>query len=73
MNVEELLALSEQYITLSRENSLHDMYGAASANAAIAQAAAATAQAMVLAQMTSASKNVTTGETARWLRVDTGN
>lgn len=40
--------------------------------ATVASAAALTAIAVILAQMTATGENVTTGETIRWLRVDTG-
>lgn len=40
--------------------------------ATVASAAALTAIAVIPAQMTTTGENVTTGETIRWLRVDTG-
>ena len=73
MNVEELLFLAVTLIRIASDNAGNDQYEAARVAATTAQAAAATAQAMMLAQMTSTGENVTTGETVRWLRVDTGN
>lgn len=73
MTVKELLELAENLILVAGANAQNDQYEAAQVAATTAQAAAATAQAMMLAQMTSTGENVTTGETVRWLRVDTGN
>ena len=72
MNVEELIDLAVFNVQYASDNTAFDQAERAVC-AATAQAAAATAQAMMMAQMTATGENVTTGETIRWLRVDTGN
>lgn len=72
MNVDELLELAERLVGFASE-SIPGRRNDAELAAMTAQAAAATAQAMMMAQMTATGENVTTGETIRWLRVDTGN
>ena len=71
MTIEELMAEARRYAKMSTNDTatiaIRGIY------AQIAQACAQTAQAMILAQMTTTGENVTTGETVRWLRVDTGN
>ena len=70
MNVEELITQARAHA----EDAIHETdTERALRYAATAQACAATAQAMMMAQMTTTGENVTTGETIRWLRVDTGN
>ena len=71
MTVEELLFLAVTLIRIASENALNDQFQAAQLAATTAHAAAATAQAMMLAQMTTAGSNF--GQTIRWLREDTGN
>lgn len=73
MTIDELLAIAMGSVARANNFETNFQYGAAAANAAVAQAAAVTAQAKMLAQMTTTGENVTTGETVRWLRVDTGN
>jgi len=71
MTIEELMAEARRYAKMStNDTATIAMRGT---YAQIAQACAQTAQAMILAQMTTTGENVTTGETVRWLRVDTGN
>jgi len=72
MTIDELLASAEQCLVRMEQEEGDDLDDINTwANAA--QAYAATAQAMIMAQMTTTGENVTTGETVRWLRVDTGN
>ncbi len=70
MNVEELIDLAVFNVQYASDNTAFDQAERAVC-AATAQAAAATAQAMMMAQMTTTGSDF--GQVIRWLRVDTGN
>lgn len=71
MTIEELLTVALEHVGMA-DAAADGSLGLETAgqHAAIAQAAATTAQAMILREMTTNGTNF--GENIRWLRVDTG-